>query len=192
MNNLCRDSIRSHIKFVDAVRITNPVMHEQCLQYQSILMQQRAPKDFTFLFMDMGGFDPERESRIFNEGLPCGNVPLDCLGDSRYGVYLSTSMDACTVSPLMPFVPHRFIIFKVLLGNIRNLPFHDFSDPPKVEYEKGVHSHTTRATKLHGLPHYNFYNSLVYMFDKVDDYTFNEYPRSIYPYAAVTLYLNNF
>ncbi|KAE9553785.1 hypothetical protein FO519_003006 [Halicephalobus sp. NKZ332] len=193
LGHLLRDGISKQVRFVDAQRVTNQAMHEACLKFQSQLDKRGDPKEFTYLFMDIGGYDPVFEHHLFSEGLSCGNLPISFLGDPGTGVYLSKCADTCSVSPLIPFLPQRLIIFKVLLGRTQVIYGNNYLNPGSLDLEPSYNSRCLRPTNGPRSNHDAFHFNMVYAYDvEVDEkgITAMEYPRSIYPYAAVTFYIS--
>lgn len=194
LGHLFRDGISKLIRFVDAQRVTNQSMHEACLKFQSQLDKRGDPKEFTYLFMDIGGYDPVFEHHLFSEGLACGNLTVSFLGDPSTGVYLSKCADTCSVSPLIPFLPHRIIIFKVLLGRTQVVPSNNYLVPANLDLDPSYNSRSLRSVNPPRSNHDTFHFNMVYAYDvEVDErgITAMEYPRSIYPYAAVTFYISS-
>uniref|UniRef100_A0AC34RA09 DUF3715 domain-containing protein n=1 Tax=Panagrolaimus sp. JU765 TaxID=591449 RepID=A0AC34RA09_9BILA len=169
------------IQFIDAVRVTNPGLHERCLAYQAMLQSKSYPSNFTYLFMDIGGYDPQYEHKIFTKGIHTGNAPIFLLGDAKTGVYLSTKADKCSFSPLLPYLPHRVLIFKVLLGNVKEINVSNSANPLTIDLSDDFGSHMFSSSST-----VQYCNNWVYIYDKHNDNSFHAYPRSIYPYGAVT------
>ena len=154
------------------------------------LVDKGANSEFTYLYELAPGYNPTYEDEIFTNGAKCGNLPVSYLGNPSHGVYLSRYPDLCSIAPPIPYIPYRIIIYKALLGLEKHISFKQY---PAIGYcENAFGSHITLKVGLSNRNFDQFLQSLVYIYDKLDVSTFTTHPRTLYPYAAVTFWIDGF
>jgi hypothetical protein len=190
LSKLFRTHLTTNIKFIDGVRVNNSRMHDNLMLCRNMLAKSAQNSDFTYLFLLAPGYDPIYEDHIFSFGPKCGNLPAEYLGDPTLGVVLSSHPDTCILTPLIPFVPYRILIFKALQGYTKSMPINSKTYPNN-EIPDEVFGANCAFDERGAETLFDIYTqSLVYLYDKKDSEHFYLHPRTIYPYAAVTFYID--
>uniref|UniRef100_A0AC34F2S9 Uncharacterized protein n=1 Tax=Panagrolaimus sp. ES5 TaxID=591445 RepID=A0AC34F2S9_9BILA len=190
LSHLFRTKLAENIKFIDGTRINNSKIHDNLMLCRNMLASAGQNSDFTYLFLLAPGYNPVYEDHVFTYGAQCGNLPAEYLGDPSTGVVLSNHPDTCTLPPLIPFIPHRIIIFKALQGPTKYIPINSKTYPNNDIPEESFGAHVAFDERGAETLFDIYTQSLVYIYDKKDSETFYMYPRTLYPYAAVTFYID--